>query len=291
MGQVERQFDAPVSYLFFTNLWRALLMFSWDAGTTHVYSIPFQPILDWITGALFHLGLALLVVGYLRKRRWEDLFILLTIPLLLLPSVLALAFPIENPHPGRAVGASVPVFLIAALTLVALVGYMDRAWRGRKVGVGISVLLVLLIAGVNYKLTIPDYGERMRQSSWNVTEAGEVIGGFIHSVGSFEHAYVVAYPYWMDTRLVATIAGHPGEDVVLWPEQLAQLAPVEAPQLFLLHPEDEADLDLLRGLFPGGVLSRFVSQVEGKDFLIYSVPPRSAGTAQETAPVASQTDE
>jgi len=275
----EQPLPGPPLPIFFSNLWNALRMFSWDAGSTWIFSIPFQPILDWISAALFHLGVALVIVRYLRTRRWEDLYLLLAIPLLLLPSVLALAFPIENPHPSRAAGAIVPVFLLTGLTLAALAGYFDRLWGWRRLGVGLSVALFLVIAKINYQLTIVEYGERMLEGSWNVTEAGGVVRGFIDSVGRFENAYVVAYPHWMDSRLVADIAGWSGADMVIWPEQLAQVPVTDEAQLFLLHPDDEANLITLRGVFPSGILSRYTSSVEGRDFLIYFVPPTAeAGT-------------
>jgi hypothetical protein len=44
--------------------------------------------------------------------------------------------------------------------------------------------------------------------------------------------------------------------------------------MFLVYPEDQANLDLLRQLFPQGNLSTYKSNV-GKDFYIYMVPPAS----------------
>ena len=272
MSSAEQPLPGPPLTIFFSNLWNALRMFAWDGGATGVLSIPFKPILDWVSAALFHLGVALAIVRYLRHRRWEELFLLLAIPLLLLPSVLALAFPIENPHPSRAAGAIVPVFLLAGLTLAGLAGYVDRLWGRRKLGVGLSVALFLIIAKANYQLTIVEYGGQMLEGSWNVSEAGGVVRGFVDSVGRFENAYIVAYPHWMDSRLVADIAGWPGADMAIWADLLAQLPVTDDAHLFLLHPDDEANLNTLRGLFPSGVLSRYTSRVEGRDFFIYFVP-------------------
>jgi len=76
----------------------------------------------------------------------------------------------------------------------------------------------------------------------------------------------------MDTRLVAIIAGQPGADPVLWPDQLEALAPTTRPQLFLLHPEDAENLSRLRQTYPTGTLSSYNSPMEGRDFRIYFVP-------------------
>jgi hypothetical protein len=47
----------------------------------------------------------------------------------------------------------------------------------------------------------------------------------------------------------------------------------ERAQLFILNLQDAAGVQRLRELFPQGRLSRHVSATEGKDFLIYLVPP------------------
>lgn len=76
-------------------------MFSWTADTAWLVSPVGQPVLDWVCGALFHLGIIGFAVRYVRTREWHYLAVLLCVPILLLPSVLALAFPIENPSLTR----------------------------------------------------------------------------------------------------------------------------------------------------------------------------------------------
>ena len=76
----------------------------------------------------------------------------------------------------------------------------------------------------------------------------------------------------MDSRLVALLAGQPGADIVLWPDQIDSLTEVNTPQLFMLHPEDANNLDRLRAKFPGGFTNRHVAEVDGRDFITYLVP-------------------
>jgi hypothetical protein len=118
-----------------------------------------------------------------------------------------------------------------------------------------------------------DYALQYRLGTWNTSEAGAVIRGFSESIGEYETAHLVGFPYWMDSRLVGIIAGHPAEDPAIFPEQLDPYVGEERAQLFILNLQDAVGVQRLRELFPQGRLSRFVSATEGKDFLIYLVPP------------------
>ncbi|MFL7871047.1 MAG: glycosyltransferase family 39 protein, partial [Anaerolineales bacterium] len=121
LGSAEQPLPAPALQIFFSNLWRGLGMFNWDDGEIWVHSVTHRPALGVVSGALFLIGVTLLLIRYLRRRHWLDLFLLLSIPLLAMPSILSLAFPAENPALNRAGGAYVPVFVIVALALDGLV--------------------------------------------------------------------------------------------------------------------------------------------------------------------------
>ncbi len=272
----ETEIPGPPLQVFLSNLWNALRMFSWEFGEIWVLAIPFRPALDWITGGLFHLGVGLLIVRYIKGRDWRDLFLLLSIPLLLLPSVLALAFPGENPHPSRAGGAIVPVFAICGIALVAIWQWSRQIGLRRRTSILLVGGLFALSATTNYNLAITRYGDVQRRGAWNTTEAGAAARGFADSVGQLRDVYVVAYPHWMDSRLVALIAGRPGGDFALWPEAIGQLESTDRPQLFLLHPEDETSLRLLRERYPDSLLTRHQSPIEGRDFLMLLAPGDTA---------------
>ncbi|HEY4667957.1 MAG TPA: glycosyltransferase family 39 protein [Anaerolineales bacterium] len=277
--EMERAIEGSVTGIFLNNVLEALKMFSWDFGEIWVLSIPFRPALDWVTGGLFHLGVVLLIVRYAKSRNWLDLFLPLSILLLILPSVLALAFPGENPHPSRAGGAIIPVFAIAATSLVGIEQWGIRRLGGKtgqRIGAGFAGALFLLTAVGNYSLGVTLYGEHMRRGAWNASELGTVAHGFGESVGSFSQIYIMAFPHWLDSRLVAVAAGRPGQDFGIWPEQVSALEPTTEARLFFLHPMDENGHNLLRELFPTGILSTHRSQSEGKDFDVYFVPPASS---------------
>ena len=95
-------------------------MYFWSDGQIWVHSVTNAPALDVVSAALYFLGVILLFVRYVRRRTWQDLVLLLSVPLLMLPSILSLAFPDENPALNRAAGAIVPVFVIIAIALDGL---------------------------------------------------------------------------------------------------------------------------------------------------------------------------
>ena len=275
VSDAERPLPGAPLQLFLGNMWNALRMFTWDFGQIWILSLPGRPALDWITGALYHFGLILVIVRYFKGRSWIDLFLVLSIPILLMPSVLSLAFPAENPHPSRAGGAIVPVFTIAGIAAASIWAWSQRTfelpWR-RRIGVGLVGGMFLIAAVTNYDMVIGEYGDQQRQSTWNTAQAAEVVESFTTSIGSFSDVHMIAYPHWMDSRLVALLAGRPGLDIVLWPDQIEALAEVNTPQLFMLHHADVDGLDTLRTKFPGGILNRHVAAVEGRDFVTYLVP-------------------
>ncbi len=275
VGDLEQALPGPPLQIFLSNLWNALRMFAWDDGEVWVISIPHRPVVDWVTGAFFHLGVAALFVRYLHKRHWLDLMLLLSIPVLMLPSIISLAFPGENPGLNRAAGAIVPTYIIAAFALVAVAQWAGGALRGRVArGAAYSFLLILAAVAVvsNYRLVFIDYATQYRLGTLNTSEAGSVVRGFVEMGGSYETAHLVGYPYWMDSRLVAINAGDPAYDPAIFPEQMDALVGEGRAQLFILNLEDAAGAQRLRELFPQGRLSRYVSATEGKDFLIYFVP-------------------
>jgi hypothetical protein len=275
MGSAERPLGAPAIVIYLVNAWKALLMFGWDNGVVWVNSIPYRPAFDWITAASFYLGVVFLIARYIKHRNWLDLFLLLSIPILQLPSTLSLAFPSENPATNRAAGAFVPGFVIAALPLAALPALARAQWKEKRYVVysgGLALLLFLISAGSNYNLVFNEYADLFRRSAWNTTDAGRIIREYAESYGEYETAHVVAYPHWMDTRLVGINAGYPEKDYAIWPDDFEDLLTEPRSMLFILNPQDESSLQLLEELFPHGSASVKRSDYEGKDLVVFFVP-------------------
>ncbi len=278
LGVTERPLPGPAGMIFLQNLWNASSMYFWSDGNIWVHSVTGSPALDVVSAALYLLGVILLFVRYIRRRTWQDLFLLVSVPLLMLPSILSLAFPDENPALNRAAGAMVPVFLIVAIALDGLISAVEKpnpSKAGTRLAWGLSLILILISALANYDLVFSQYRRAYQLSSWNTSEMGKVIHDFGDMYGGTNNAYVVPYPYWVDTRLVGMIAGNPTRDFAIPPDQISATLNFPQPKMFLLNPNDQDDLNLLYQLFPQGTVSNYASKV-GKDFYIYMVPEASS---------------
>jgi hypothetical protein len=200
------------------------------------------------------------------------------VPLLQLPSILSLAFPGENPALNRAAGAMVPTFLIVALALDGLIEGIRSRMPRRSGAVLVGLVVVFLAAwsmARNYDLVFNQYATEFTQGAWNSSEMGQVIKQFGETYGSTDNAWIVPFPYWVDTRLPGVWAGIPNRDFAIWPEQFESSVPISGAKLFILNAQDNTNVAALELLYPRGVLSTFKSatKMEGKDFLIFFVPP------------------
>jgi hypothetical protein len=142
---------------------------------------------------------------------------------------------------------------------------------GSKLAWGMAAVLIFFASLGNYDLVFSQYQRAYVLSSWNTSEMGRIIHDFGDIYGSTETAYVLPYPYWVDTRLVGMNAGDPSRDYAIPPDLIAKTVNDFRPKMFLLYPEDQADLVLLKQLFPQGNLSIYESDT-GKNFYIYLVP-------------------
>jgi hypothetical protein len=146
--------------------------------------------------------------------------------------------------------------------------------QGKVFAGGLVVVLLALSAYQNYDLIFNKYKSSYDLASWNTTEMGQVIHNFTDIMGDPNSAYVVAYPHWVDTRLVAINAGYPTKDYAIWPETLNDTLSDPQSKLFLVKLDDNDSIEALRQLYPLGVLEKFISKVAGRDFYMYFVPPR-----------------
>ncbi len=277
MSEVEQTIPGSPWAIFLKNMWDALGMFFWDNGEIWVHSVPHRPALSVVSAALFFIGVVLLLLRYIRRREWLDLFLLLAIPMLLTTSALSLAFPGENPSLNRTGGAVVVVFLLVGLALDGLLTSLKESLKnpvwGARLAVGVGILLFGWSCAQDYDLVFRQYRDFFARSSWNTSELGAVIRQYADTVGAEDSAWVVPYPHWVDTRLVAFRAGVPLHDYALWPDQIAQTLEDPRLKMFLFKPEDDAALQTLRELYPQGSSQTYDSAIDGRDFFIYFVPP------------------
>lgn len=154
-----------------TNTRKHLLMFNVRGDGNGRHNLPGAPMLDWVTGGLFVLGLGMCVV---RLRDPAAALGPLWIATGLLGGILSLDF--EAPQSLRAIGAQPAVLLVAAWPLVEL----DRLWRlgaGRYApAVGAGIIAVALLAPMTIA-NVTTYFQRQANSfsSWNVHSTSETV--------------------------------------------------------------------------------------------------------------------
>jgi hypothetical protein len=249
----------------------------WDNGEIWVHSIPGRPSLDVVAAGLYFVGLVVVILRYAKSRNWQDLFLVVSVPLFMLPSILSLAFPNENPSLNRTDAAFIPIFVIAAIGLEGLARTVigqSRARLGWVLGIGLGAALLAGSALQSYNLVFKTFDDQFMRGAWNTSQIGKVIRGFADSVGDPETAYVIPYPYWVDTRLVGINAGYPRKDYAIPRENLGKTQPIPGAKLFIFKPEDQETLWALINLYPEGSYHTQKSLYPGKDFTVYLVPAR-----------------
>ncbi len=273
LTSVETALPGPAWKIFLSNLYRGLLMFNWDDGEIWVNSLPHRPALDVVTGALFMIGIVLLVARYVRGRDWRDMLLLVSIPTLLMPSILSLAFPGENPALNRAGGGAIAAVIVSALALEGLVTSLaeSRSMRRKFISFGLVGFLFAASAFQNFDLVFNKFDKNFRAGAWNSSDMGRYISKFRDKYGQTDSVWIVPFPYWVDTRLPGVWAGIPNRDFALWPENFTETVNVSAPKMFIFRYDDLETEKALKVLYPNGVLTRYTSPLEGKDFMILMV--------------------
>jgi hypothetical protein len=260
---------------FLENIKNTLFMFHIQGDVVSANTIPNAPVLGLVSGALLVLGLAYLVWRLFASRDIRSLLLLVCLFFLLLPSMLSLAYPAENPSVVRTGGAIPVVMIIAAIPLATTILRLQLSTLRYGILVAFSaVFLLILVATLdNYGWYFRDYDAHYRRTIWNTTELGAVLRAFDEEGADITNAYHVPYPHWVDTRNIGINAGH-----VRWNNALADTEVLDShvnaprPRLYLLHPHDLDNLRELQRLFPDGTAERYNSPREGKDFIIFRIP-------------------
>jgi hypothetical protein len=289
VGTVEQALPGPAWQIFLNNFWLATIMPFYRNGTIWVHSIPSRPALDVVGGALYLLGLLVCTLRYIRHRDWRIPFLILAVPFLMLPSIFSLAFPDENPCLNRTAGALVPIFLIAAIGLDTFLQNIKKQTDGRygsvvSACVGVFILVISIVQ--NYSLVFDEYNTIYTKKSLNTSQIGDVVHSFAVTYGDPNSAYVVGYPYWVDTRLVGMNAGLPTKDYAIWPDNFNDTLSNKRAKLFIINQSDTSSLDKLRLLYPNYYESLYRGWISDKDFIMFLVPPaiNSIEEIETTAP-------
>ncbi|MBN1964740.1 MAG: hypothetical protein JW910_08840, partial [Anaerolineae bacterium] len=278
-----------------SNIRNALLMYNWKGDVAWINGAPNRPAMDAVTGALLVLGLAAWLVRLVRRRDVVDGLVLPAIFIMLLPSALSIAFPVENPSATRTSGSLPLVYFVAAYGLAFLVVQFERTVKGRGVR-SVSLAAVVVLVGsawaANTNLYFGEYRERYAIAAQPYSVVGDVLRGFNDSAGSYGNAFMIAYTYWLDHRAIGIEGGR-----IDWPNGLVSI--YDFPQwirnnmgtryqfdperavLFFYHPADDLAPDLLLDWFPDGMTILQHTGDETKDFYTFIAPPPGEAWLQD----------
>jgi len=276
--------------VFLQNLRDALLMFNWRGDAAWISAVPGEPLLGVVSGFLFILGLLAWGVRLAIRRDPVEGLVPVAIFIMLLPSALAIAFPIENPSATRGSGVIPFVYLLAAWPLRLIQQRLSALTGrpGRRLALVSIVVLSLIAALFNYQTFFHRYRDSYSRSGLNPSEVGEAVAGFADSIGSLDNAYLQGYPFWHDYRAIGIEAGDiTWDNAILDAQHLVTLL-AEDPQLtdgqaklFVVHPDDEEARTILEEAYPEGQFVLKESAVPERDFYIFVVPAQPAVEANE----------
>jgi len=276
VASVEVPVAANPIVVFAGNVVNGLAMFNWRGDVVWVNTVPGDPVLDYVSGGLFLLGVAWCLFSLLKDREPISAYLVAALLILMLPSMLSIAFPGENPSVVRAGGDTPIVSLIVAAPVYLVASKLGQGWPGRagRWAVSVALFLVMAVAArASFDRYFVDYAIQYRHSSINSSEIAAVINGFARSIGARQNAYIKSWPYWVDTRLVAFAMGDPDwNNVLMTPDDVSRQTPPPGNKLYILNKDDKEAVQRLQQKFPQGQLREQPSVTPGKEFLVFFVP-------------------
>ncbi len=272
---------APLA-IFAENYQNALLMFNKQGDAAWISAVPGEPMLDRVTGALFIVGVLAWLVRLWQRRDPADVFAVLAVMIMLLPSALAIAFPIENPSATRASGVIPIIFLWAAWPLALLI----QQWGSKgnpatlKASAAAGVVLAGAVIGwLNFRTYFIDFAESYRRAALNPSEVAAAVRETVGDDGSLEGVWLQGWPFWHDYRAIGIEAGDIRfSNAILDVTMLGDLLDTQPgyfsarPLVFIVHPSDIEALTLLNETFEGGETRYYRSDIDGRDFILFVVP-------------------
>lgn len=278
----ERAIEGEPLAVFADNYGKALRMFNVRGDVSWISAVPGKPMLDRVAGGLLVLGALAWAARIVLRRDPVDVFLIAAGLVMLLPSALAIAFPIENPSATRASGTLPIVFLLAAWPL-ALIRQRWTAALGGWPGRALSGALVAVMLGgsalYSFDTVFREYDQSYRGAALNPGEVASAVREVVGPDAPLDGVWLIGWPHWHDFRAIGIEAGeitfrNAIVDSGVLREYLEQLPERfgARPLVFIVHPEDEETLSLLRAHFPGGRADRYQAAQPGRDFILVVVP-------------------
>ena len=283
----ESRFLAESVPILMSNIRKTALIYHFYGDSTWVSGVAHEPAMDPVTAAFMALGVAAWLARIAQTRDPAIVFVPVYLLATLLPTTLALSFPIEVPSFIRASGAIPPSYLIAALPIAVFCWRLCKKLSGRLgifLAAAFAVGALLAANHYNASLYFGEFTDNFTRASHPHAQAGAILRGFAESDGAYGNAFVLSSPHWWDIRSVGIEAGRmfwdSGGDASSAPQLIQRGMRREAK--FRLQPErdllffyarhNEQARQLLSEWFPNGRQMEIRVQPEHKSFFIYRVP-------------------
>jgi hypothetical protein len=277
----EVEFQGEPGQIFVDNYFDAMRMYNVEGDHAWISALPGAPMLDLITGGLFIMGLVAWLVRLRIRRDPVDSWVPLAILIMLLPSALAIAFPIENPSATRASGTLPLVFVLAAWPL-ALIRQRWSTVFGRRPGTLLSAALILALVFVsavtNYNTYFVKFAESYRESALNPSEVAAAVREEIGQDAPLDGVWLQGWPFWHDYRAIGIEMGDItfSQAIIDVPtlQSYLETFPVSfevRPLVFIVHPNDSEGLAVLEEAFPAGHADLYPGETAGHDFILFVV--------------------
>ncbi len=254
---------------------------AWSSGLSH------EPAMDPVSAAFMLLGVSAWLALLAQTRDPALWFVPIYLLTMLLPTTLALSFPIEVPSFTRASGAIPPSYLIAALPVAVFCLCLCKTIPGKagKLVATLFAAVVLLAANqYNTSLYFGEFIDNFNRASLPHAQAGKFLRGFVDSDGAAGNAFVLATPHWWDTRAIGIEAGlllwdgsgHAQTVPQLLERGLRKAAPYqlnpERDLIFFYSRQNTEALGLLAGWFPDGRQLQVDVEPAYKSFYVFRAP-------------------
>ena len=273
------------------NIRKTALIYHYYGASTWVSGLGDEPAMDPLSAAFMLLGAAAWLALIVKTRDPGYAFVPVYLLATLLPTTLALSFPIEVPSFIRASGAIPPSYLVAALPIALICRQLRQTLPWRKGAVAAAMFAAGLLLAANHynaSLYFGAFTDNFVQSAHPQAQAGKILRGFAESDGAYGNAFVLTSPHWWDVRAVGIEAGlmfwDSGGDIETTPNMLERgllreaqfrLDP-ERDLLFFFSWQNTEALARLNTWFPLGRETRIEVEPAHKSFYIFRAPALGA---------------
>lgn len=265
------------------NNYRALLLFNWLGDDRSLHSIPYQPALGIMTGALLPLGVAAWRARLARHPRDAHLWLL---PLLILVMLLPMTLAVENLIPSitRTGGVMPGIFLLVSLPLVRLALAVARAFpRPLRQAVAVAICACVILASnmSNSRMVFDIWPPLNTHPPYS--HIGKTVRGLVDS-GTPINNIIIARPHHWAPANISIEAGDVWikdsvglHFVQLFPENGAFVDPLKEPpdpdyDLIFIYAVDYAEAALaVAEYYPQGGAQEIESYRPGDRYVVYRV--------------------